>query len=96
MILHITFHSKANPYCHYSNRETLQRDWERWARNPDAIPEFLVCSSRAQVLRNIAPNGETWWILRNGTNISYYKRLGNALRALDRIGDIAREEARKA
>ncbi len=92
MILHITFRDGSNPYCHYSHRETLLRDWKRWEKNPDAIPEFLVCSCSAQVVRNIDSTGATWWYLRTERQTIYYKRLGMALRALDRLGDKARLE----
>lgn len=85
MILHITFHSGANPHIHYSHRETLLRDWKRWKKNPDAIPEFLICSCSARVLRNITSTGETWWYLDTGKHLIYYKRLGMALRALERL-----------
>lgn len=85
MILHITFRDGSNPYTHYSHRETLLRDWKRWEKNPDAIPEFMVCSCSARVLRNISGNGETRWYLDNEKRLTYYKRLGMALRALDRL-----------
>ena len=91
MIMHIKFSDTSNPYVAYGDSCELCAAWKKWRDNPTASPVFWGWAAGYRVMRNDPGDGSRpWWYLETPNKMIYYRRLGMALRALDRLGDEAR------
>lgn len=84
MILHITFTDGSNPWVSLpADRHTLQKRWREWEGDPAARPCFICGAYKC-----LPVAGGGWAVGRyfDGAHTTHhYERLGNALKALERL-----------
>lgn len=96
MILHVTFTDGSNPWVSLpADRQTIAKHWRKWENCPEAIPEFFngvwCCRysfcGQWRVFKALAHcSGEEY--LKQAQTSKYYKHLGHALAALERLGGV--------
>ncbi len=88
MILHVTFSDGSNPWVFYSDdRRDIVKQWKRWMKyHPDTARPYVL-SSKYYCRKSVWHTG--YYITSDDDSLTgrqYYKTLGHALAALDRLG----------
>lgn len=88
MILHVTFSDGSNPWISLpADRHTIAKQWRHWVKyHPDLAQPVAICGPFRCQKSKWCPG--YYLSSRDGQHIQkqYYKTLGYALRALDRLG----------
>ena len=87
MILHVTFTDGSNPWVSLpTDRETVKKLWRQWEKNHPATARPCAMCNGWQC-RPLAGGGYSVARYFDGAHTCRdYERLGNALRALERLG----------
>lgn len=87
MILHVTFSDGSNPWVSLpGDRYQIAKHWRRWMKyHPDTAQPVAICNGY-ECRRSSWCNG--YFITSDDGEIyrQYYKYLGHALAALERLG----------
>lgn len=87
MILHVTFSDGSNPWVSFSHdRKTITKQWRRWIKHHPETASPVVMLGGYECRRSAWYNG--YFITGgNGENYrQYYKYLGCALAAIEKLG----------
>lgn len=88
MILHVTFSDGSNPWVtRIIDRKNLAKQWRMWMKyHPDTAQPVAYCGPYC--CQKSKWNCGYYLSSRNGEHIprQYYKTLGHALAALERLG----------
>lgn len=87
MILHVTFSDKSNPWVSFSpDRKEIAKQWRQWMKNHPETARPCASSGGYYCIPSLFGG----YMVQNKNNLSestrYYKKLGNALAALEKLG----------
>ena len=89
MILHVTFSDGSNPWVSLpTDRHTIAKYWRRWMKYHPATARPVASCGNWECYPNDNPGGVGYFV-RNRQHPhmgDHYKRLGDALAALERWG----------
>lgn len=88
MILHVTFSDGSNPWVSLTaDRHTIAKQWRRWEKTHPNTAKAEIFHGDHRCRKSYY--GSEWIVINNRGNAlakHYYKHLGHALAALERLG----------
>lgn len=87
MVLRITFRDGSNPWVTYGNYKEIRAAWKKWENNPNAAPLIwgFVPGWYVRIDTGIPGRAPAYYLEDPEGRRKIYSKLGNALRALDRL-----------